>query len=54
MVTQIHYSAWPDHGAPKTTKDLIQIIQLMREAHPWDDPPMLIHCRFFFHLFLFP
>jgi len=43
-LTQLHYTAWPDHGVPKTTKDLIHMIEEMRERHPWDDPPVLIHC----------
>ncbi|XP_065066990.1 uncharacterized protein LOC135692673 [Rhopilema esculentum] len=41
---QLHYTAWPDHGVPKTTQNLIHIIELVREIHPWDSPPVLLHC----------
>jgi hypothetical protein len=29
-VTQIHYTGWPDYGAPKSTKDLLDLHKLMR------------------------
>ena len=51
-LVQLHYTAWPDHGVPKTTTDLIHMIELVRERHPWDDPPVLMHCRYFISIFL--
>eukprot|EP00794_Sanderia_malayensis_P005971 gene5971-6667_t len=44
LLSQVHYTAWPDHGAPRTTRDIIRLIEFMREIHPWDDPPVLVHC----------
>ena len=30
-VTQIHYTGWPDYGAPSKTQDLLQLHSLMRK-----------------------
>ena len=29
-VTQIHYTGWPDYGAPRSTKDLLDLHKIMR------------------------
>ena len=31
-VTQIHYTGWPDYGAPKSTKDLLDLHKVMRRV----------------------
>ena len=41
----MHYTDWPDHGAPETTEPIIQLIKLARKKHPDDNPPIVVHCR---------
>ncbi|XP_065674543.1 tyrosine-protein phosphatase non-receptor type 22 isoform X4 [Hydra vulgaris] len=43
-LTQMHYTDWPDHGAPETTEPIIQLINLARKKHPDDNPPIVVHC----------
>ena len=45
MITQFHYTAWPDHGVPETALPLIHLIKLVREYQPDDSPPIVVHCR---------
>ncbi|XP_028407981.1 tyrosine-protein phosphatase non-receptor type 12-like isoform X2 [Dendronephthya gigantea] len=43
-ITQFHYTAWPDHGVPTTALPLINLIKLVREYQPEDNPPIIMHC----------
>ncbi|CAK8684485.1 unnamed protein product [Clavelina lepadiformis] len=47
LVTQFHYTAWPDHGVPETAEDLVKFVryfqtQVSREAR--DCGPITVHC----------
>ncbi|XP_044126391.1 tenascin-X-like [Bufo gargarizans] len=46
-VRHFHFTAWPDHGVPRTTSDLIQFRNLVREytanCYPVNSP-ILVHC----------
>ncbi|KAM9436508.1 receptor-type tyrosine-protein phosphatase H-like [Clarias gariepinus] len=45
-VTQFHFTAWPDHGVPTGTKDLIQFRWIVRqhiETFPFSGPTV-VHC----------
>ena len=45
MVTQYHFTAWPDHGVP----DAFQLLQFFRKvtenATEYDVAPTVVHCR---------
>ncbi|XP_076806385.1 receptor-type tyrosine-protein phosphatase H-like [Clavelina lepadiformis] len=47
LVTQFHYTAWPDHGVPETAENLVKFVryfqrQVSRETR--DCGPMTVHC----------
>ena len=56
-ITQIHFSAWPDHGVPNTTKNIFDLVSLVCQLVPQHglfiaaqiekhetDRPTLVHC----------
>ena len=44
-VTQLHFTAWPDHGVPSNTSIMLNIIRRVRKLHPYSDSqPLLVHC----------
>lgn len=50
-ITQLHYSGWPDFGAPADAKDLLGLTQqcdaVVRASagnHPLHERPVLVHC----------
>ena len=44
-VTQLHFSAWPDHGVLSNTSVMLSLIRCVRKLHPYSDPsPLLVHC----------
>ncbi|CAK8684490.1 unnamed protein product [Clavelina lepadiformis] len=47
LVTQFHYTAWPDHGVPETGENLVKFVryfqtQISRETR--DCGPITVHC----------
>ncbi|XP_038072880.1 uncharacterized protein LOC119741208 isoform X2 [Patiria miniata] len=44
VLNQFHYTAWPDHGVPKTVQPIMDMIQLFREYLPNEDNPVVMHC----------
>ncbi|CAK8684486.1 unnamed protein product [Clavelina lepadiformis] len=47
LVTQFHYTAWPDHGVPETAENLVKFVryfqrQVSRETG--DCGPITVHC----------
>ena len=47
-VQQLHYTGWPDHGAPRTTNDLLTIHSEVRmlegDNADLDSVPIIVHC----------
>ena len=44
-MTQIHYTAWPDHGVPDNVMSIISFIRQVRKLFPVTlDQPLLVHC----------
>lgn len=43
-VTQFAYTAWPDHGVPSTTKELLHFRKIIRTAVGDQRNPVLVHC----------
>ena len=44
-ITQLHYTAWPDHGVPDNVMSLIGFICHVRKVHPVSQQqPLLVHC----------
>jgi protein tyrosine phosphatase len=44
FVQQFHYTEWPDHGVPDTVDPILDMIQMVRDAQPGDEPPIVVHC----------
>ena len=45
VVTQLQYTAWPDHGVPDNVMSLIAFIHHIRKLHPIShQQPLLVHC----------
>ncbi len=44
-VTQYHFTSWPDHGVPKCTESLLQLIEYIRTMYRPNLGPILVHCR---------
>ena len=45
MLTQLHYTGWPDHGVPSDVLPILNVIRKFRAAVPYgNDVPVVIHC----------
>ena len=45
LVTQYHFTSWPDHGVPQFTTSLLSFIRRVQKAHNKEDGiPLLVHC----------
>ncbi|XP_022082477.1 uncharacterized protein LOC110974871 isoform X2 [Acanthaster planci] len=44
VLNQFHYTAWPDHGVPKSVKPIMDMIQLFREYLPSEESVVVMHC----------
>ncbi len=45
MVTQLHFTAWPDHGAPEHATGVLNFYRTMIAETPSGGGPVLVHCR---------
>ena len=47
VVTQYHYTGWPDHGIPDDIEVILEMIARMREirTHDKEFAPVVVHCR---------
>ena len=45
IVTQLQYTAWPDHDVPKSAEPLIEMNKTLRALQGNRRQPVLIHCR---------
>ena len=43
-VTHYHFSEWPDHGVPTDKMCMIEFIGHIREVHPPEGAPLVVHC----------
>ena len=44
-VTQLQYTAWPDHDVPKSATPLIEISRTLKSLQGNGKQRVLIHCR---------
>lgn len=44
-VTQLQYTAWPDHDVPKSATPLIEISRTLKSLQGNRKQQVLIHCR---------
>ncbi|OUC42708.1 Protein-tyrosine phosphatase, partial [Trichinella nativa] len=43
-VTHMQYSAWPDHGVPDDSKELIDFVVEVRQTRTGMVEPVIVHC----------
>ncbi|KAK0420190.1 hypothetical protein QR680_014559 [Steinernema hermaphroditum] len=43
-VTQMQYTAWPDHGVPEKPSDFIDFVDEVRSARAGSVDPIVVHC----------
>ncbi|KAM5194349.1 receptor-type tyrosine-protein phosphatase U-like [Mantella aurantiaca] len=43
-VEQLQYLRWPDHGVPRITSDLMQLIELMNKSNTAGSGAIIVHC----------
>lgn len=43
-LTQIQYTAWPDHGVPDDSSDFLDFVCLVRQKRANHDEPVVVHC----------
>jgi len=49
VVTQYHFTAWPDHGVPDYATAILAFHRRLRSTHQPSIGPMLVHCRLVEH-----
>ena len=45
IVTQYHYTVWPDHGVPEYPTSLLHFVRKIMAVNPENSGPMVVHCR---------
>ncbi|XP_068102238.1 tyrosine-protein phosphatase non-receptor type 4 [Hyperolius riggenbachi] len=43
-LTQIQYTAWPDHGVPDDSSDFLDFVCLVRQKRANREEPVVVHC----------
>ena len=44
IVTQYHYTSWPDHGVPDYPTALLHFVRKVASSNPLNAGPMVAHC----------
>ena len=46
IVTQFHFTVWPDFGVPKYSAPLLKFIRKVEANQSHNSGPMIVHCRY--------
>ena len=44
IVTQYHYTIWPDHGVPEYPTSLLHFVRKVMVSNPPNSGPIVVHC----------
>lgn len=44
IVTQYHYTIWPDHGVPEYPTSFLHFIRKVTVSNPLNSGPIVVHC----------
>ena len=53
MVTQYHYTGWPEHGKPASISSLISFYQHFISGTEGKNGPIVVHCRLDVLIYIF-
>ena len=45
MVTQYHFTSWPDHDVPEYATSILTYPRRITKDHKPSNGPMVVHCR---------
>ena len=46
MITQYHFTSWPDHGVPEYATPILVYHRRIKRNHKPSKGPMVVHCRY--------
>ena len=44
IITQYHYTVWPDHGVPEHPTPLLHFVRKVTSSNPTNAGPIMVHC----------
>ena len=45
MITQYHFTSWPDHGVPEYGSPILAFHRRIRQEYKPSKGPIVVHCR---------
>ena len=45
MITQYHFTSWPDHGVPEYATPILAYHRRIKKDHKPSKGPLIVHCR---------
>ena len=45
IVTQYHFTVWPDHGVPEYPTSVLHFVRKVMSSNPDNSGPIVVHCR---------
>ena len=49
LITQYHFTSWPDHGVPEYATSILQFHRRIKNEYKPTKGPMLVHCRYLYY-----
>ena len=49
MITQYHFTSWPDHGVPEYATSILQFHRRIKNEYKPTKGSMLVHCRYLYY-----
>lgn len=46
LVTQLHFTSWPDFGVPFTPIGMLKFLKKVKTLNPAHAGPIVVHCRY--------
>lgn len=45
LVTQLHFTSWPDFGVPLSPIGMLKFLKKVKSVNPSHAGPIIVHCR---------
>lgn len=46
LVTQLHFTSWPDFGVPFSPIGMLKFLKKVKQVNPSYAGPIVVHCRY--------